>query len=424
MRRDSEARMGRFAAVAIGRALALTGALAASGCGGSSIDTSGCTAVVSPSGNATSDHTAIQNALGNARKGSVICLAPGTFSLKAEITLSIDGVTVRSTPSGAAVLDFNGQTTGANGFTVVASDFTAQGFTIKNTAGDGLKVTQGDGITFRNVTVTWDTPASAKNGQYGLYPVQCSRVLIDGCKVSGASDAGIYVGQSNKIIVRNSEAFGNVAGIEIENSNDAEVMNNNSHDNTGGILVFSLPDLMMIGGARTRVHDNTIVHNNGTNFADKSGIVSIVPGGTGLLVMAEQNGEFDHNTITGNDSAGIALVSYVVTGKSFKSQQYDQFPESNYVHDNTVTGNGSDPVDLAFQIAIGCGKRTVTNLVWDGVVDPAKDNSKGQLTNCFKNNSANDFTNLNLDPKTGLPKCSSDAAPFNCSHDPLAPVTL
>ena len=40
-----------------------------------------------------------------------------------------------------------------------------------------------------------------------LYPVQCKNVLIDGCVAIGASDAGIYVGQSQYVIVRNSKAY-------------------------------------------------------------------------------------------------------------------------------------------------------------------------------------------------------------------------
>ena len=50
-------------------------------------------------------------------------------------------------------------------------------------------------------------------------------MLIDSCIAIGASDAGIYVGQSERIKVINSEAKFNVAGIEIENSYFAEVTN-------------------------------------------------------------------------------------------------------------------------------------------------------------------------------------------------------
>ena len=63
-------------------------------------------------------------------------------------------------------------------------------------------------------------------------------VLIDGCVAIGASDAGIYVGQSQNIIVKNSIAQYNVAGIEIENSFYADVFDNLTSHNTGGILVF------------------------------------------------------------------------------------------------------------------------------------------------------------------------------------------
>jgi parallel beta-helix repeat protein len=68
------------------------------------------------------------------------------------------------------------------------------------------------------VRVEWTNGPDENNGAYGLYPVQSSNVLIEESVVIGASDAGIYVGQSNNIIVRNSRVEFNVAGIEIENS--------------------------------------------------------------------------------------------------------------------------------------------------------------------------------------------------------------
>ena len=64
---------------------------------------------------------------------------------------------------------------------------------------------------------------SEDNGAYGLYPVQCENVLVEESIVRGASDAGIYVGQSQSVIVRNNVAAKNVAGIEVENSYDVDV---------------------------------------------------------------------------------------------------------------------------------------------------------------------------------------------------------
>jgi hypothetical protein len=57
----------------------------------------------------------------------------------------------------------------------------------------------------------------------------------------GASDASVYVGQSENISVRRNYVYESVNGIEIENSKFADVHENNTIGNTGGILVFDLP---------------------------------------------------------------------------------------------------------------------------------------------------------------------------------------
>ncbi len=98
-----------------------------------------------------------------------------------------------------------------------------------------------DQISFVNLRVEWTGGPNPKNGAYGVYPVSSTNVLIDRVTVKGASDAGIYVGQSKNIIVRNSRAEFNVAGIEIENSMNADVFDNVSTHNAGGILIFDLP---------------------------------------------------------------------------------------------------------------------------------------------------------------------------------------
>ena len=116
--------------------------------------------------------------------------------------------------------------------------------------GDGIKSKGSDVITFKDLKVVWTGGPLTTNGAYGVYPVESKNVLIDGVTVSGASDAGIYVGQSDNIIVRNSRAEYNVAGIEIENSTNADVHDNVATHNAGGILVFDLPDLPKIGGIR------------------------------------------------------------------------------------------------------------------------------------------------------------------------------
>ena len=158
---------------------------------------------------------------------------------------------------------------------------------------------------------------NTSDGAYAIYPVQSSDVLIEDCTVSGASDSGIYVGQSQDIVVRNNTATLNVAGIEIENSFDADVYGNDSHDNTAGILVFDLPGLQQEGGHAIRVFSNTIVNNNLASFAAQADIVSLVPAGTGFFVMANHDVEIFGNTISGNQTAAAGIISYAITQMSF-----------------------------------------------------------------------------------------------------------
>ena len=176
----------------------------------------------------------------------------------------------------------------------------------------------------RRVETAWETDDQATNGAYGLYPVESSNILIEDSFVKGSADAGIYVGQSSNIVVRNNIAEKNVAGIEIENSNYADVYNNIARGNTGGILVFDLPIGNGKYGSDVRVFDNIIEANNAPNFAAGctdaqvaadtcfEGGVHIVPPGTGVIVLSTSNVEIYENTITDHKTIGVAITSYMM----------------------------------------------------------------------------------------------------------------
>ena len=84
---------------------------------------------------------------------------------------------------------------------------------------------------------------------------------------------GIYVGQSDTIVVRNNVVTNNVSGIEIENSFNADVTGNDSNDNTVGFLVFDLPNLPQVGGHNVRVYANQFGDNNHPNFGDPAALL-------------------------------------------------------------------------------------------------------------------------------------------------------
>jgi len=357
---------------------------------------------------------------------STIEFGAGTFSYTTE--LSINGrknLVIQGAGRGVTILDFSGQTSGANGIWAQNVDeIIFKDFTIKNTPGDGLRVSESKNVTFDNVGVIWDTPLST-NGGYGLYPVTSENVTIKNCYVTGASDAGIYVGQTTNAIVSNNEVTQNVSGIEIENTSNADVFDNDVHGNTSGILVFDLQDLPVTGSG-IRVFDNTIEDNNLTNFAPPAGIISEVPAGTGFLTLATQQVEVFNNTFKDNHVAGAAIMSYVsvavITGRPITDPGYDPFFHDIHIHDNTFSKSGSANTTqpafgsllLQFSSVIGM---PVPDILTDGIFDPTATSNGGI---CLQNNAGASFVNLDLmNYPSNVP--SFDGASHDCSM-PALPV--
>jgi parallel beta-helix repeat protein len=200
-----------------------------------------------------------------------------------------------------------------------------------------------------------------RTGLYGVYPVECRDVRVERVVVTGAKDAAIYVGQSADIVVRQSEVHDNVTGIEIENSTNALVEDNHAHHNTAGILVFLLPNNPSKVGHDTRVLRNRVVANNHPNFGDPTAIVSKVPAGTGIFIMAADRTEVTGNEIRGNDSVGIAVVSLAIAFPPGATFDVGPIPEENRIHDNVLAENGRHPAPAVKEIA-GRG----VDLLWDG----------------------------------------------------------
>ena len=286
------------------------------------------------------------SALITAEPNTVVQLPAGIYDFVGELSSSVDNVVLRGTGMDAetgTVLRFGGQTTGAQSILATGDNFVVQDLAIENSPGDAIKVNGANGVTIRRVRVEWTNGPDVGNGAYGLYPVQTRNVLIEDCEVRGASDAGVYVGQSENIIVRRNYVYENVAGIEIENSKFADVYENNTTGNTAGILVFDLPGPPIQGGEATRVFNNMIVDNNEPNFAPAGNIVGTVPSGIGLMIMANDDIEAFGNTITGNQSFATLIVSYYFVDADVSKPTYDPVPEKIYIHDNIMSNNAYAP---------------------------------------------------------------------------------
>lgn len=288
---------------------------------------------------------------------SVVVLPKGEFQVSATVTItSANGATITGHGIEATKLDFTTSQGDDGLFFQGGADVTIRDLGVYEAPKNGIKADSVNGIHFAYTATVWETPlaaetASTENGAYGLYPVSSNNVLVEYSYSKGSADAGIYVGQSNNIVVRHNVAEHNVAGIEIENSTNADVYMNKAFDNSGGILIFDLPGLVQASGNNIRIFDNDTYENNTSNVG--TGVVGAVPQGTGVLVLASSGVEIYNNRITDNITSGVALTSYFLMdddvanyGTNYGATIADGWSpliKNISVHNNTFENNSDNP---------------------------------------------------------------------------------
>jgi len=284
----------------------------------------------------------IQAAIDQAKPGDTVEVAPGVYH--EALKVQVDSLTLRG------IADSNGEwpvLDGArqldNAVLGTGNFFTIEQFQIRNYTDNGVKTDNIYGSTYRDLIVT-------DPGQYGVFPVLSTHVLIQRVKVTGAKDAGIYVGQCRDVIIEDSESFKNNSGIEIESTVDALVQNNYSHENTLGMLIWISPesDVIATQGRNTQVLNNRIENNNAVSIATEDFLRSI-PVGIGILVMMADETEIAHNEIANNNSVGVAIAQASIFFEDTSSFHIPLIPEQTWLHDNQYTDNGTHPADFIVQ---------------------------------------------------------------------------
>lgn len=344
------------------------------------------TYTICPGPNAT---TEALTAFFDAREGDTIAFCAGRFSLSTGLIMNNKrGITIKGAGKDRTILNF-ANSDAAEGLNVSHADgIVMQGFTVEDTPGNSIRVFRSRFVTFRDVRASWsdyatcstrlDAPNSCtRHGAYGLYPVLCQHVLIEDSEAFGASDAGIYVGQTSDVIVRRTRAEYNVAGFEFENTYRAEFVDNIATNNTGGFLIFDLPGLAQYG-EKNLVHRNRAYNNNFPNFAPAGNIVGSVPKGTGMLVLASDQLDIFDNEISDHDTMGLGIVNYGLIDANEPDLRYDFYPEGISIHGNRFRDNGgtlqlpnpqrgtASLLPLLLKLK-NLGRSA--HIVWDGAVD-------------------------------------------------------
>lgn len=360
----------------------------------------------------------LQKKLINAKDGDKILLPAGKFDFKRSLSLNdTPNITIKGAGKGKTILSFKGQIEGAEGLLIKnVNGITLEGFTVSDSKGDAIKVQDSKDVIMRDLETTWTTGKLSTNGAYGLYPVSCTNVLMEECEASFAMDAGIYVGQSNNVVVRNNYVHDNVAGLEIENTINGEVYKNLAKNNTGGMMIFDMPDLPQANGDKIKFYDNIMENNNGENFAPKGMVVSTIPPGAGMFIMSHSNIEVFNNKYIGHKTFGLSVNSWLFTGVPFESEEFDPYSTNIEIHDNEFIGT-QGPCDTTTDngkllMAVLDGK--AYDIVIDGIFKPGEPTSY-----CFKNNGDITFVNLNAgmgaDPESIMKNLNFDMSPFDCN---------
>ena len=376
-----------------------------------------------------------------AKDSATIELSEGHFLFSQ--SLSMDGkkhITIRGKGMDKTVLSFKGQTKGAEGILITNCNYlTIKDLTIEDAVGDNLKISESKNVTIRNVRTAWTGAISTQNGAYGIYPVLTKNLLIEGCEAIGASDAGIYVGQSKNVVVRNNRAFYNVAGIESENSTGVEIYENDIYENTSGLLIFNLPKLTLYGKNIT-AYNNRIYNNNIENFGVKGSIISGVPKGTGVIIMATQDVNFYNNTIEDHVTNNLSVVSYLVFAAEEEAEAiinqsiqdrgiravetdyesdtaYNPYPGNVSIHNNIFKNKFWFPT-LSNEygwLMLFKNKATIPDVVYDGILPEGASLQDDEHKICIGDNGTFNF--VFMDAAHDFDAFSNDVSPYTCTLD-------
>lgn len=349
-------------------------------------------------------------------------------------SLTMDGkknIVVRGKGMDKTILSWKNQAEGAEGLYIRNGvNITLEDFSVEDAKGDNLKVSDTRGITLRRIRSAWTAGPKTENGAYALYPVLCKNVLIEACIATGSSDAGIYVGQSDSVTIRNNKAYHNVAGIEAENSRYVEIYGNEAWENTGGLLVFDLPGLTQYGHT-TKVYDNHLHSNNHQNFAQKGNIVASIPPGVGMMILATHDIDIYDNKLEDNRSVGLAIVSYelvaamnegvqeqanaiggvqTVNNRFREDTLYNAYPYQVRVQGNRFENSHWFPTlqhDIGKLLLLKSFLRP-PDIVFDGIKSP----KLPHRDICLQGNGK--ITFIDLDAANNFKNLSKDIGPFVC----------
>jgi parallel beta-helix repeat protein len=263
----------------------------------------------------------IQAAVDAAEPGDIIVVPPGTY--RESVRVLKDNLTIVGPEK--AIIDasgfVNGIHVGADIFApsqnpvcpaTAVHNFAVTGLTVRNAASNGIFLSGVDGYVIARGNYL-------NNGDYATYPSCSNNGHIVFNYAKGGSDTCLYIGNDVSISVSGNKASGCTVGIQIVNSSNF-VSGNNVTGNTTGILAIVDPLNPRIETSDGLIEKNTVANNNLPNTSSDEDI-SRIPAGTGILNVATDRLTIRGNTVTGNNTLGVAMRAEQLLGHDFATAQ-------------------------------------------------------------------------------------------------------
>ncbi len=329
----------------------------------------------------------IRAAISKARPGDRIEVLPGVYheggagDLNA-LTITIDGIDLVGRPSHDRPVVL--ENAGAQGYGIWVSPtnsagpgpeandelppcgldgsaihgFSVQGFTVRGFEQHGVHLACVDGFRI-------DSNVAENNAVYGLFPVLSRHgVRADNTVTGSGRDAGIYVGQSDDVLIAGNRSEGNLIGLEVENSRHCTVIGNEISGNTVGLFVDVLFGKEITTQETTTVAFNEVHDNNRPNTSDPGDLTAVLPSGVGILLVGADTTTVTRNEVEHNSFAGIGVLSlcvfFTLQGQPCPPLDVDPNPDMNRITRNHVEDNGTVPTGNPVIDSLRA------DLAWDG----------------------------------------------------------
>ena len=202
---------------------------------------------------------------------------------------------------------------------------TIDGFTARNYKANGFFVVNAVGYTLTHLV-------AAKSGVYGLYAFNSKGGEMSHSEAYYHSDAGFYIGQTPqqakpiRSVVRDVESWGNPIGFSATNMRYVTITGSRFYNNAIGIVPNALESEKFPPAEANVITDNDIFWNNfnihaGAPFKPKTtGVVPLVPVGTGILLLGGRTNRVEDNRIYGNYLVGVAAIEGILLDKTTEAR--------------------------------------------------------------------------------------------------------